>query len=1616
MDNRVYLRQNGTRQSSYIYRSPDDLFLGNVQEQMFSSVTETMVMTIPTTGWYQLDFVHGLHFDTWVNGILINQNISNNALESTLTNVSMNNNGVEQHIGNAILRNITFSTTSTSSASRTWDVYAPDGTNSADASISVKLNTPTITSITPGIGNLRVYYNSVSGATSYNIYRNGSYIGNTSSTSYYNTGLSRNTSYYYQVIAAASGLTNSNISSTYSKYTNVATPTINVLNDAVDQTKNTITVGQNGNPSNTLYNVYYSKDGGSWNSLNGWVNTSNLTKTHTGLSADSTYRYKAVARNLVNVVTSDSSIKTVKINGSPLITITSPATDDYRSEVSGYDTFTLSGTVTDSDNNTVTIDGTINGVKKETVVNATTDTPWSLSWNVLSDSIPESTITAVSINGNDKTGKNNATSTTTWSKTLYVDKTKPLAPTIDTNTDWTNAESVPVTITDILDTGTYQSGPKNAEYKLSGATTLDWTTYSGEFNIINAGETTIEARTVDQAGNIGIDIDSKVVKIDRNIPTGTGFDIDATYGDAIYTRDKTVNIININAADTGGSGDEQDASIPKFMEISNVSDFSVSSGWVSYTDRYENWALSDNDGIKTVYVRFKDSVDNIGVGISDTIIYDSTRPIIYVSTPSSYAVKNGGTVSYELIIDDINTTKYGINKNDKSKVILSGVGTIADSISELENLITIEDIDLSHRKININLPVDLTKEGIINIKVLEDALIDAAGNKSVETLGNFSLVVDSTAPTNQNILFEENDNVTGGKIIKLLKTSVDCDGGEDGDSIRFAPIGYLGIEPANGLTITSTHGRSEDINAPLEDGEYRLYIIDAAGNISEASDAVLSVKTLGPTVTVEGPSDSYAQASGSAEYIVTYSLDTETITLGQYDIGLVRTGTANAYVNIEEVDGEPLKRRVVLDNLMGEGTVAIKISAETASDSVGNMSSGSLISNVVFVDNTAPIMNIISISSDNENDSKKATVGDRVKILFETDESVDSIPTVFIGGRKAVVSSENDGKTSWKAEYLIPNTTSIIEGTLSIKIENIIDKTGNITATVTSISDVVLDTIPPSMIINGEMDNTNSYYISAPKITFAEGSLTLENITSGVTTNPATGENVNIGGEYIATLSDMTGNTSIETFAVSKDSIDVSTDKINIKIGYEIGDHQEYVTRQITLPTNGVEGSTITWTIKSGTAIDNAGNVSRPNGENKVVTLEAMVEKNGVSSAREFNLTVIALSGGSLPEQVEEDKVVLLINYAEGDNINSVTKNLELSKVGAINSSDISWSSSDINTISIGEIILDNFNTSVTRPNFGEGDKEVTLIATITKETESQTKEFVITVKEKEGVDAEMIALDKTKISIIYSGEDSINAVRNNVSFMYTGSEGTSVTWSSNDTNIISIDDVTGIVVRPKLGEEDKGVKITATLMRAGLTETVEYNLTVKEETEANNLELMELDLAAIDIGYRFSDNAESIKTHVILPTIGENGSAIIWSSNNLAISNNGTVTRGENDVNIILTAVVSNGDESGTKTFALTVKEKELDLLHQLGSDALAVEIIYGQGEDSTLVKSNIELAVVGANGSIISWSSSHENIVSDVGVVTTSTTPINVTLMAAISIEGYIIYREFLVKVSDF
>jgi len=292
---------------------------------------------------------------------------------------------------------------------------------------------------------------------------------------------------------------------------------------------------------------------------------------------------------------------------------------------------------------------------------------------------------------------------------------------------------------------------------------------------------------------------------------------------------------------------------------------------------------------------------------------------------------------------------------------------------------------------------------------------------------------------------------------------------------------------------------------------------------------------------------------------------------------------------------------------------------------------------------------------------------------------------------------------------------------------------------------------------------------------------------------------------------------------------------------------QNNVTANLTLPATGDNEVTISWASSSTDVIAVNGTVTRPaeSAADASVTLTATLTKGNESDTKTFDLTVpkLALTDA---ETVAAAKTALTWDSIKGTNAAqiSVTENLALTTTGA-NGVTITWASN--NTIAIA------VNGTVTRPAYTAADASVTLTATLTKGTASDTLTFDLTVPKLALTDAEAVAAakdalvwDSIKGANIF--EESVTA---SLTLSTTGANGVAISWASNNTDVIAVN---GTVTRPSYLTGDAEVILTATLTKGSASDAVTFNLTVAStagenadfrfyisgtDTEAENLRIL---------------------------------------------------------------------------------------------------------------------------------------------------------------------------------
>jgi fibronectin type 3 domain-containing protein len=217
--------------------------------------------------------------------------------------------------------------------------YASATTSSSSGSGTAPSAPTGVTATAQSSSSIMVSWYSVSGAASYNVYRSTSpsgiypLVGSPSGTSYTDTGLSPNTTYYYQVKAQNSAGVESNFSSYVSATTSSADITATV------QSSSSIMVSWKSVSGARFYYLFRSTSPyGGFQYLN-TTGSNEISYTDTGLSPNTTYYYAVKSVNSAGVESDFSSYASATTSSpppSPPANITATAQSSSSIRVSWY--------------------------------------------------------------------------------------------------------------------------------------------------------------------------------------------------------------------------------------------------------------------------------------------------------------------------------------------------------------------------------------------------------------------------------------------------------------------------------------------------------------------------------------------------------------------------------------------------------------------------------------------------------------------------------------------------------------------------------------------------------------------------------------------------------------------------------------------------------------------------------------------------------------------------------------------------------------------------------------------------------------------------------------------------------------------------------------------------------------------------------------------------------------------------------------------------------------------------------------------------------------------------------------------------------------------------------
>jgi hypothetical protein len=520
------------------------------------------------------------------------------------------------------------------------------------------------------------------------------------------------------------------------------------------------------------------------------------------------------------------------------------------------------------------------------------------------------------------------------------------------------------------------------------------------------------------------------------------------------------------------------------------------------------------------------------------------------------------------------------------------------------------------------------------------------------------------------------------------------------------------------------------------------------------------------------------------------------------------------------------------------------------------------------------------------------------------------------------------------------------------------------------------------------------------------------NTTTGEVTRPTSAE-VDKAVTLIATVSKAGGITQIVDFvlvikAISIDediTADINTLTWDSIKGANIDADNVTVNLVDPLPTVGNNDTTILWSISpnDGWINTTTGEVTRPTYTqgNKEVTLTATVSKEGgVDQTKTFTMTIVKAAITS-NEAITEEINTLTWDSIKGSNTteDNVTVNLvnPLPTVGS-NDTTILWS------ISPNDGWINTTTGEVTRPTYTQGNKEVTLTATVSKEGGvDQIKTFTMTIvkapitsDEEIGEEINILTWD----SIKGNNTTKDNVTTNLVSPLPTLASGDTVTisWSVSP-NDGWINSTTGEVTRPTYTQGNKEVTLTATFSKEGGVDQIKtFTMTIVKAPITSDEEIgEEINILTWDSIKGNNTTKDNVTTNLVnpLPTLASGDTVtILWSvspNDGWVNTTTGEVTRPtytQGNKEVTLTATISKeGGVDQIKTFTMTIVKAPITSDEEIGEEIniLTWDIIKGNNTTEDNVTTNLvnPLPTLASGDTItINWSISPND-----GLINTTT-----------------------------
>jgi MYXO-CTERM domain-containing protein len=341
-----------------------------------------------------------------------------------------------------------------------------------------------------------------------------------------------------------------------------------------------------------------------------------------------------------------------------------------------------------------------------------------------------------------------------------------------------------------------------------------------------------------------------------------------------------------------------------------------SSTYVSSNERKAVLQDFEGEGTIGISVAAGTALDEAGngasaIGPSATFFVDTAGPTPMIGAPSISETRVG-PVTYIVSYEDPETLDFD---NFDVNLLATGDATALVTVSGEGNsrIVTLDEI---------------TGDGTLGISINARTATDNLGNDSPASAESETFTVDNTPPSLS--IGPPSASSTTSEPVSYTVTYTDA----ITITLQSGDVNVLATGSASGTPVVTGSGDSRTVTIEEASGIGTLRIsinadtaVDSVGNsapVSQESET-FGVDNIGPELSISAPSSNETNTD-PVSFTLTY-VGVDVITLSSSDVILDATGDASATIS---VSGSGDTRTITLNDISGNGTLAIRIPAGTA--------------------------------------------------------------------------------------------------------------------------------------------------------------------------------------------------------------------------------------------------------------------------------------------------------------------------------------------------------------------------------------------------------------------------------------------------------------------------------------------------------------------------------------------------------------------------------------------------------------------------------------------------------------------------------------------------------------